>query len=116
MAINQVHFKGKVTIKLRMFDFFDERGTADFPMPQLTKRFHCSKNLAWRYRRQWREQHQHQPQPDVERCTRCGFAGWETNLIGPDGICLWCRAAEAGIDLGEYVKQHGWKAVLEELQ
>jgi len=101
----------KPTYRTRLFTFFDEQGTADFTTAELVARFGCSSNVAGRYRKQWKEQHAEVVRRHVTRCIRCGFPAWETNPIGPDGVCLWCKAVEAGIDLGKLVERYGWVGI-----
>lgn len=33
-----------------------------------------------------------------------------------DGLCLWCRAQEAGVDLSVLVERWGWEKVVADFQ
>lgn len=104
-TVRQFSYKGQLSIRIRMFKFFDTEGHNDFTPKELAERFNCSQTTAAIYRRQW-EGWGCRKSPDVPSCKRCSMRDSVDNPVR-GGLCQWCRWEKAGLDLwkvyhGEY--------------
>ena len=105
----QQTWNGKITVRLRMNEFFNRQGHSDFTSRELAERFDCSMTCAARYRRFWAEEKEKEERGP--RCIRCGFYGWEKSPILETGRCLWCELEREGGQalLQWYAMEVGWK-------
>ena len=95
----------------QIFQILDDVGPDRFTPLQLAQKVGCRKPTAARYCCEWKQESVEAPAPDTEQCTYCDLYGWDHNPIY-SGICLWCWANLAGLDLGHLVSQIGWKGVI----
>jgi len=97
-VVRQFSYKGKLTIRLQMFEFFNQAGHNNFTTAELAERFDCSPTVALRYRKQWEKWAE--DQKDKAVCERCTMRDEPGNPV-EDGLCQWCRWELAGLDLWE---------------
>jgi len=97
--------------KQQIFQILDDVGLDHFTSLQLAQMVGCQKATADSYCSEWKHNSVDAPASDAEQCIYCGLYGWDHNSIH-NGVCLWCWANLAGLDLGHLVSQIGWKGVI----
>lgn len=102
MAIQQHSYRQQI------FQILDDVDRDHPTQAEIAAMVGCCERTAATYAKQWKES---RCQREPERCLRCGLQGWDHNPIF-NGICLWCWAHEAQIDLGTLVSEIGWKGVI----
>jgi len=98
----------------RIFRILNDVGTGRFTPGQLAQMVGCQRDTAANYCREWNKKDDASP-PETEQCVCCSFHGWDHNPIY-NGICLWCWADLAGLDLRGLVSEIGWKGVISMLE
>lgn len=92
----QFTYKGKLTLRLRIYKFFDSTGSNDYTTAELVERFKCSATIAARYRAEWQTWTYHKV--NRARCKRCSLLDEPKNPV-EGGLCQWCRWELEGLDL-----------------
>ena len=103
----QTTYRGQPSLRVKVLPVFERNGR-ETPFRELAKRFNCTESAIRRLWETWTGKEERQGKA---QCTRCGFYEWEHNPVW-DGLCLWCRAQAARVDLGDLVGRWGWESVI----
>lgn len=88
----------------------------NIPMKEIAEILNCHIATIYTRRQQRQRKWETRTKPALQHCTRCSLPPFEKNVIGSDGICLWCCVEATNWDLGSLVERYGWSALIETFQ
>lgn len=106
------HTNRKPTFTHQIFKYLDANGDTKTPK-ELADTLGFNISIITSALNRWRIRNQ---PDDTHRCTHCTFAAQDNNPILEDGICLWCHADMANVDLGKIAMRVGWDAIIEAVE
>lgn len=85
-------------------------------MKEIAEILNCHIGTVYTRRQQRRRKWETRTKPTLQHCKRCRLPPFEKNVIGSDGICLWCCVEATGRDIGDLAERYGWQALIETFQ